>query len=100
MVPTKVRVLIQDVENIWGVRRALYLYLNERMLAAVYDTFDNCLGGSCGRVERIVGLLERCEQEHVEVIRDVVSEYFAERVREVTYICPDNVGKVIAEIFR
>ncbi len=84
-------VRVQDVENIWGYRRALYIESPDGSLAAAYDSLGNCLGGSCEEVERVLSRVrEECVEEGSRVLRDFVGEYFAERTVEYSYICEDG----------
>ena len=85
------RIRVQDVEDIWSYRRAVYAETPEGMFIAAFDGFGNCLGGSCDEISRVMKLLESgsCREVFRRVVSDWADRFFSERIVEYIYSCKD-----------
>ncbi len=93
--PVLVSVRVHDVHNIWGFRRAVYATVEGRGYAAVFDEWDNCLGGSCEAVEALVSALRSCTLLASRESTTVSPGYAVERRVELVYRCDDEAyGRV------
>jgi hypothetical protein len=84
---------MQDVVNIWGFRRAVYASIAGRSYAAVFDEWDNCLGGSCDTIQQLLGRLQECRAIARREVSAVASTYAFERRYELIYACSPEVLK-------
>ncbi|MET1101793.1 MAG: hypothetical protein ABWW69_04880 [Pyrodictiaceae archaeon] len=81
------KVRVQDVEDIWSYRRAIYVEARGRRYVAAYDGLGNCLGGSCENIARILSMLVNCKLIASRVLSDWADQFFSEKITEYFYLC-------------
>ena len=92
-----VEVRFRGVRDIWSFRSEVTVRVAGRSFTAVYDALDNCLGGSCTTVDRLLEALQGCRLLAERKPGATVTVYAAEEVVERLYSCPRSlVERVLA----
>jgi len=86
----QVSLVVEEFFNIWGYRASVRVETPRGVYVAAYDEWDNCLGGSCREVERILDLLKGCERLFTEMLEEYETPSVSGRRYRTVYECPEE----------